>query len=992
MRSRVLRRPRARRAFSAGAVLFGVLATTSPAQAAGWTPPPPTYQLNDSSGGNVLSILPPGEHGLYNAQDIALWEATNARPGGASDQLGPYTNLLYHSQGLTDSQLPNYYNDESFGIPASQVTRTETPSSTTPVVIYRDTHDVPHIYAQDRQSLAYGAGYAAAEDRLFMMDVLRHYGAGNLSAFLGPSCADEQMDHNSLLLGGYTTAQKQAQLDALPAQYGPLGQELHDFATSYVNGINQYIKATQTDPTLLPADYAAAVGPPQTWVPTDIIDIATLVGGIFGKGGGNETANAKLLRYLQGQFGGVPGQTIFNDFKLQNDPSAPTTTSTSFPYEQTGTADPAKVALVDTNQLAGGPAGTTTGCDATKPSLPALRILASLTTLPQEMSNALLLDGAHTVDGHPIAVMGPQVGYYTPQILMKEDLHAPDFDAEGTSFPGTNFIVELGRGRNFAWSATSANTDNVDQVAEKVCKPGGGAPDPQGKLYLYKGVCTAMQHQVFSETAFTKPGGLGDPVTITHDVYYTVHGVVQGWTTVDGAPVAIVNDRSTYHHEVDSGVGFLRWNRPSYTNDAASFMQGAGSIQYTFNWFYIDTNAIAYYQSGLDPVRSPGVDPSLPWWGTGNAEWQGYLSFAGHPHQTGSPTGYILSWNNKPAPGFAAADDNYTYGPVQRMLSLQRALAAQLNAHAQKLTRANLVSAMESAATVDLTGTTVLPELLTAVSGSSHPAGVQAMLSALQTWLSHGAKRIKTAPADSQYADAAAVAIMDQLYPAVVQVFFDALFKAGGVSTELGLPARYDVVPEAFSQNPNQTGGGGSSYYGGLQSQVVKALRQLNGEPVPQPFTPTTRGELCGGGGLSGCVALLNKALADTYAALSASNGGSTTPSAWTANAETQAGNAPMPQLDAISFAAVGIATQPSIDWQNRPTFQQVVEFTGSPAVGVPEAPSPLLLRAARRTRRGGAAPPSQPLASHRCASGGLDCALRRCGDHPGEERRCDCW
>lgn len=142
-------------------------------------------------------------------------------------------------------------------------------------------------------------------------------------------------------------------------------------------------------------------------------------------------------------------------------------------------------------------------------------------------------------------------------------------------------IIELGRGRNFAWSATSANTDNVDQVAEKVCDPNGGTPAARGTSYLYKGVCRAMEHTQFTETAFPKPGGVGTPMVIAHDVYYTVHGVVQGWTTVDNAPVAIVNHRSTYNHVVDSGVGFLRWNRPSYTYDPSSFMQGAGSIQYT---------------------------------------------------------------------------------------------------------------------------------------------------------------------------------------------------------------------------------------------------------------------------------------------------------------------------------------------------------------------------------------------------------------------------
>jgi hypothetical protein len=36
-----------------------------------------------------------------------------------------------------------------------------------------------------------------------------------------------------------------------------------------------------------------------------------------------------------------------------------------------------------------------------------------------------------------------------------------------------------------------------------------------------------------------------------------------------------------------------------------------------------------------------------------------------------------------------------------------------------------------------------------------------------------------------------------------------------------------------------------------------------------------------------------------------------------------------MPAFDAIAFRALGIVGQPAIDWQNRPTFQQVVSFPG---------------------------------------------------------------
>ncbi len=153
--------------------------------------------------------------------------------------------------------------------------------------------------------MAFGAGYAQAEDRLFLMDVLRHYGEGTLASFLGASCEFEQMDHDQLLLSPYTKAQAIAQVDALPAEYGAQGPLAKSLIDSYVDGVNRYIDAATTDPQLLPADYAAAAPQalPQKWTVADVVAIAGLIGGIFGKGGGIEVQNAHLLQYLRKELG-----------------------------------------------------------------------------------------------------------------------------------------------------------------------------------------------------------------------------------------------------------------------------------------------------------------------------------------------------------------------------------------------------------------------------------------------------------------------------------------------------------------------------------------------------------------------------------------------------------------------------------------------------------------------------------------------------------------
>ena len=69
--------------------------------------------------------------------------------------------------------------------------------------------------------------------------------------------------------------------------------------------------------------------------------------------------------------------------------------------------------------------------------------------------------------------MGPQVAYFAPQILMEQDVHAPTIDARGAAFPGVNLFVQLGRGRDYAWSATSAGQDLIDTFAVPLCNTGG---------------------------------------------------------------------------------------------------------------------------------------------------------------------------------------------------------------------------------------------------------------------------------------------------------------------------------------------------------------------------------------------------------------------------------------------------------------------------------------------------------------------------------------
>ena len=86
---------------------------------------------------------------------------------------------------------------------------------------------------------------------------------------------------------------------------------------------------------------------PQPYAATDIVFAASVIGGIFGKGGGHEAANAAWLLKLQKAFGADTGRKIFDDTMNPLDPEAAVTVSGQFPSGQNGPVDPAAVALPD---------------------------------------------------------------------------------------------------------------------------------------------------------------------------------------------------------------------------------------------------------------------------------------------------------------------------------------------------------------------------------------------------------------------------------------------------------------------------------------------------------------------------------------------------------------------------------------------------------------------------------------------------------------------
>jgi acyl-homoserine lactone acylase PvdQ len=179
---------------------------------------------------------------------------------------------------------------------------------------------------------------------------------------------------------------------------------------------------------------------------------------------------------------------------------------------------------------------------------------------------------------------------------------------------------------------------------------------------MYKGNCIAFSEFDAGKLGPSESEPEGREVTFLE----SVHGPISGTVTVKGKPYAIATDRATRGRERVGAISFSDFDSNAI-HSTADFFKVANELETTFNIPYVDSSHIAYFSAGRLPVLAAGTDPSLPTFGTGQYDWKGFLAEGQHPHEEAPKGETFLNWNNKPAPGWGAASDNYSYGAVHRV-------------------------------------------------------------------------------------------------------------------------------------------------------------------------------------------------------------------------------------------------------------------------------------------------------------------------------------
>ncbi|HWK25088.1 MAG TPA: penicillin acylase family protein, partial [Solirubrobacter sp.] len=576
----------------------------------------------------------------------------------------------------------------------------------------------------------------------------------------------------------------------------------------------------------------------------DVYAANAITGQIFGQGGGDEARRSAFLSALRKRYGKSGGLKRFDDFSEFDDPDSPATLSKTFRYGRTIGIGKGNAVLDAGSYRPAGPRGLARAASAH----------------PRWTSNFLLVGASRSATGHPLFVGGPQIGYTYPGLTLEADISYPGVQARGATSVAFAGNILIGRGPDYAWTLTSAGSDLIDDYVETLC---GGSRT----RYVFKGRCRAM--------------GTVDAGTIkgAGRVKYrtTVHGPVTGYGKVGGKTVAVSRKRASYGQDVLWQLGF-RDLTTGKVRSAATLRAALATSPFTFNVGYADDRDIAMFSAGKLPVRDRRVDPRLPTKGTGAYEWKGFLKTSQHPYQVNPPSGTLVNWNNRPAPHWGAADDNWSYGAVQRVQMLEANLAKT-----PKHTLATVTSAMNAAATQDLRSVALTPVLERLLKAAPAPSARAArMLALLEAWRAGGSSRL----------DRNLDGVIDAgPGPAIWDAFYRRLWRAA-------MPVR------GLDALVGHDSGTGSDFTDGGFWYLDKDLRTIAGGQVKRRFNE----RYCGGGSRKRCAAAVWKAL-DAVPG---------DPDALRANANAER----------ISFRPGLLPT--TLRYTNRPTgIQQVISFNG---------------------------------------------------------------
>lgn len=479
------------------------------------------------------------------------------------------------------------------------------------VEVFFDDRMVPHVFAQNTEDLYFIQGYLHAKFRLWQMEFQVQAAAGRLTEVLGmgENNAILNFDRNMRRMGMVTAAQHSLKL----MESDPGSKSYLD---AYTAGVNAYIGNMQLQD--LPLEFRLLNYLPEKW---------------------SNLKTALFLKYMSYSLCGYE-----NDIEHTNARNVLTKSD----YEKMYPIFPDSLDPII-------PKGTKFLPPTVKPVMPASadslyflwKDVASIEPVEKPSrengSNNWAVDGTKTKSGRPILCNDPHLNLNLPSLWFEMQLHTPEFNVYGVSFPGAPSIV-IGFNDYCAWGVTNAEMDVKDYYSIRF-------KDDSKQQYWYNGEWKNADLQV--DTLKIKGGDM-----FIDTVAYTVFGPVQYDRTFNG------NGRSSSQINLA-----MKWKALDASNEFKTFVDLNKAKNYSDylnaiknfacpgqNFAYADkSNYIAIWQQGQFPAKwkrqgefiMPGTDSTY--------DWQGFIPQNENPNIEKPERGFVSSANQMPA------DSTYPY-------------------------------------------------------------------------------------------------------------------------------------------------------------------------------------------------------------------------------------------------------------------------------------------------------------------------------------------
>lgn len=460
------------------------------------------------------------------------------------------------------------------------------------VEIYRDSLAVPYIFANNDEDAAFALGYLHAQERMFVMDIIRRAGAGRLSEIFG----DKTLPFDKM----FRTIGLDRTVLMIKRKMDP---ETLKILESYSKGVNLYIKQAKNKYTF---EFDLLGYQPEPWKLEHSLIVSRMMAWELNISWWTDLSFTELAQKLGSE---KVGEIL---------PDYPENSPTIIP----GHLDKFAIlnrSLIETDKAFRkfmGMNGTHIG------------------------SNNWVVNGSMSLSGKSIIANDPHLAFSAPGKWYAVVIKSPEWDAAGVTLPGVPGIV-IGKNENISWVLTNIMNDDADFYFEQF--------DSSGTKYL---VDNDWRDLIITKDTILVNGG--DPVPLiikeTHrgpvisDIY--PFNFIYNSELTSYPPISMRWLGNEFSNETNA---FLKINKAQNWKEFKIAVQKFNVPGQ--NFVYADKEGnIGYVFGGALPLRNTSTANSTTFVFDGTkseSDWKGFVDKDKLPMLYNPVQNFIASANNK---------------------------------------------------------------------------------------------------------------------------------------------------------------------------------------------------------------------------------------------------------------------------------------------------------------------------------------------------------